>query len=338
MIKPGRRLEDTIPVDDVWPMQNKVSWSERDQIANGFAQRTNMLQPNPFTGRRHPEQVAKLSGEGLVPLGTRADSQQCRDILDYFTATPCYSAHVPVYSDNIARPVSEVAEGTSSYGSYTLEQNLCAPHIPELILNPDVLDIAGAYLGCIPTVYSINTFWTFPRPKRGGTHEFHRDEDDFRFIAVFYYWTDVEKGEGEFYFARNSHKIDGVNAALGKPELKFSGSQATQAMDAEIFRRIGTGRGGNGYGYDPLYETVFKDDLICITGPAGTAVAVDAFGIHKGTVPASRPRLCTWIRYGFFANETYHVDKTKPAPRALVEGRIPREDWSNYAMRLLVTD
>src|SRR5688572_28190452 len=74
--------------------------------------------------------------------------------------------------------------------------------------------LASAYLGCLPALYSINTFWTFPVGRPGLSHEFHRDEDDYRFMVVFIYWTPVEPGEGEFYFIEGTHDPEAVAQRL----------------------------------------------------------------------------------------------------------------------------
>lgn len=73
---------------------------------------------------------------------------------------------------------------------------LCAPHLLERALA--LTDLVAARLERDPPLlYSSNAFWTRPGPEplRWDIQEFHKDEDDERFLVMFTYLTDVRRPE-----------------------------------------------------------------------------------------------------------------------------------------------
>jgi hypothetical protein len=321
-------------------VQNRVSAADRDLIADQIAQRTNEIIDNPFQGAREAKALKELRANGITRAPLNPSQEICQAVVGYFLDTPCYNTHVPVYGDGVLRsPRGEAQQ--FSYGSYTLEQNLRAPHLIELALDARLLDLAGGYLGCLPSLYSINTFWTFPKPEAGLTHDWHRDEDDYRFLAVFVYWTDVTRGEGEFYFMHGTHDRLAMDAFFGRegqkrlwPGVHFFNRHGLPAgiTSFDAFRRM---NGGNGYANAPIYEKLFCGRIRAYEGPAGSSFVADTFGIHRGSLPATRPRLCTWFRYGLYANEAYRIDKTQAVPWSLIEGRVADDDRTRFICRLL---
>ena len=333
-------IEDPIRIDDEQVLnglrvkQNQVTWAERDTLAEKIALRINAEHANVYTGKNTGQFLEELRLRGICPI-LNLDSSICERVFAYFNSTLCYAAHVPAYSDTAAALPSEIGK-RSTYGSYKLEQSLLAPDVIEFALNPSILDLAGAYLNCLPSLYSINTFWTFPSAAVGLTHDFHRDEDDYRFVAVFIYWTPVEQGEGEFYFIDRTHDRRFVDHRVKKSGWARGITEQQRAMQgAEEFRRMGYDS-TNGYGFSEFYLRLFPAEVSCVTGRAGTVVVADTFGLHRGSLPKQRARLCTWIRYGLYANDAYNIDKTRPIPASTLRGRVPDNETTKFITRLVL--
>lgn len=75
------------------------------------------------------------------------------------------------------------------------------PAVSRLLQDPFLELIATRYLGSLPTLVGTNLWWTFPvkaseADRSRHAHLFHRDVDDFRFFKIFFYITDVERGDG----------------------------------------------------------------------------------------------------------------------------------------------
>src|SRR5262249_5715623 len=158
-------------------IQKSVSWRDRATIADTLAGCTNNVLPRDDTPLR-PElrtRVEALKQNGVAYLGPLLAPEHVVDIRRYLDAKPCYSGHLAAYGDGIGRSVEECAR-LSNCGSYMPADVLGAPHLLELANSPDLLAIAEGYLGCVPTLYSLNLFWSFPeRPTRyDATQKFHR--------------------------------------------------------------------------------------------------------------------------------------------------------------------
>jgi hypothetical protein len=153
--------------------------------------------------------------------------------------------------------------------SYSLADLLACPHILPLINNAAVLQIARAYLGCRPTISSVGLTWSFPShaaAQRADAQYFHRDADDWRFLKLFVYLTDVDEQSGPHEFVTASHHSSG--RIFSKPYT-----------DEELERSYG------------------RHSMVKITGPKGTTFIEDTWGLHKGHVPISRPRLLLQVEY-----------------------------------------
>jgi hypothetical protein len=329
-------LDNAVSLHVLRDLQNTVGGKERDRIASLFAAYHKDV-AEPVVAQMATDSTSiSLRERGIAELPFSLSRDLCDEVQQYYSATPCHNAHVPVYSDGILRPVSGAARDFH-YGSYSLEQTVRAPHLLELALDRRVLERVIAYLKAVPTLYSINTFWSFPQERSGLTQDWHRDEDDYRFLAVFIYWTDVAVGDGEFYYFPYTHDVELMDDFINNRRVgPWARDRLPPSIDSfDAFRRL---NGGNGYANGALYEGLFEKQMDCIAGPAGSAFISDTFGIHRGSLPRKRPRLVTWFRYGLYQNEAYRIDKTSPASWSLAGSRIPKDDWTRYICRLILQD
>lgn len=150
---------------------------------------------------------------------------------------------------------------------YRLDDILDCPHILQLANDPALLTLAARYIGCKPTLSAVGMRWSFPAQCEGeGLQAFHRDSDDWRFMKVFVYLTDVDEGGGPHVYVKGTHR---TRAPL----------RLRPYSDAEVKTAYG------------------ESQVVATIGPAGFAFAADTYGIHKGTVPTMRPRLLLQFQY-----------------------------------------
>ena len=151
--------------------------------------------------------------------------------------------------------------------AYPLAAVLACPDVVDLINAPMTLRIAAGYLGCKPTLSSLGVRWSFPSSGPAAeTQRFHRDPDDWRFLKLFVYLTDVDAGSGPHVFALGSHRTGGDLRARFHEER-------------DLERRYGRG------------------SLRTVVGPRGTAFLADTHGIHRGARPGTGPRLILQAQY-----------------------------------------
>lgn len=271
--------------------------------------------------------IAALHEEGYAALGPVLTKEQAEEVTRYFEGRPSFNAHVPGSSDKVPRSVGGGAEAFH-YASYQLSDILTAPHLIELANRPDILSIAEAYLGCTPTLYSLNAWWSFSgHGKAQLSQSFHRDLDDYRFCTLFCFLTDVGLRNGAHLYLRRSHRAD-----LAERLVAQRGDVARQKFGRPVDVQHLYGPSG-GYGRDDLYEVIFSGLKQTVTGPAGFAFLADTSGLHMGEPLTEGRRLMFWARYGLYKNPMANL---QPAPRALVGDRIGRDRRSVYINRCIL--
>ena len=151
--------------------------------------------------------------------------------------------------------------------AYPLGTVLACPGLVALMNRADILALAAAYLGCKPTISSVGVRWTFPGAARGARFQhYHRDLDDWRFLKLFVYLTDVDEGGGPHVYVRGSHRT------------RFP-LMAESYDEAGLLAR-----------YGPAAITP-------ILGSCGTSFIADTLGVHRAGSPQSAPRLILQIQY-----------------------------------------
>ncbi|MEQ8501831.1 MAG: hypothetical protein RIB84_20685 [Sneathiellaceae bacterium] len=323
------RNSDPFLVDLMSRVQNALGPDLREEIAGLLAaNRAQQLAglPLPADGTFSVEALAR---DGYLPLGRLLDLPAVDRLVGFLQERPVYAAHVPVYSDGVPRSIA-ATRALSDYGSYKLQDVVAAPGLLDLALNEDVVALASAYLGALPYIYSIHAWWTYPgggAPAR--THRIHRDQDDFRFLSLFVYLTDVqEPADGPTVYYAGSHR----KALLAERTVNDPDPAVRAAADRvgriELFFPP---RGGNATRYNEALQELLAQQAATLTGVAGSAFIADTFGLHCGTPPARQQRLALWIRYGLYKNWAYKTDRTAPA-------QLPAADYDRLTpvQRLLL--
>lgn len=225
----------------IWP-------SKRKTIARMLAALVTLRHgPVPHDGATHGA-VRRLQDDGIARLPDLLSAAEVRDIHAWLQSCP-----------------------REASGAYALDVVLNCPHVLRVISDPRALAVAGAYLGCKPTLSSIGIRWSACGAQSHAVQSFHRDLDDWRFVKVFVYLTDVDATSGPHTYVRGSHKT--------KARLR-----------------------ARPYPPEELHKTYGADAILRVFGEAGTSFVADTYGIHKGDVPVSRPRLILQIEYSVLPN------------------------------------
>ena len=267
--------------------------------------------------------LAELAVNGIVKIKQGIEQDKLAEIVSHFENIPVFSGHVPAQSDGIRRYLEKGAK-QFPFGSYVLEDVLQCPHLLEVALRPDIVSLAAAYLGCTPTIYSMNAWWSFPAFSPAMTQDYHRDVDDFKFLALFIYLTDVKAADdgGQHQFIIGTQDEEQVVKLLDGDKEKAS------SLFMPKLRKLG-------YRQSNVYKSLFADQIIDVTGSAGSIFLADTYGLHRGVPPKRASRLVCWTRYGLRRNLAYKNDKTMPVPRELLDKRIGIGPQTRYMLRLL---
>jgi hypothetical protein len=270
--------------------------------------------------------VQTMRRQGVADLGRLLDVDQVAAIHAHLKNKPVLLSHdAHVAKDQVGSLADVPAD--ANYACYDYLDLWSAPHILELASRPEILDLAEGYLGCPATLYSINSFWSFPnRTPHKASQVFHRDWEDYRSFVVFVLLTPVDvPEEGAHYYVEGSHEFERLRARLA--EMKV-GAEDTQSLLGRDEKTIA-----------PAAMRLFEREARCVIGPAGTSFAADGFGFHRAAVPVSRPRQLLWFRFGNFYNETMYSMKLRSPDRAAAQqalARLPATPRHQYVFRYMI--
>jgi hypothetical protein len=193
-----------------------------------------------------------IRSEWLPEMVAYFKDQKCSDpyqpklgLFDALTAVP-KNVHVAYFSNEI------VAR---------------APHAFAIANDDTVLGAVSEMLGAKPTISYMTAWWSLPADGTAQQAEnFHRDVDDWRFVKLFCYLTDVDETAGPHVFVLGSHRANRLTEIR-----RFSDDEVTNTFGAGNIHRF--------------------------SGPAGTAFLENTYGVHRGVPPSKKPRLIFQVLY-----------------------------------------
>lgn len=209
--------------------------------------------------------AARLNDLGLCPMGQLLSAKKSRELVKYFEEREAFdpyrsSAQKFLPKSNNRPPDTHIAH-------HDPVDILKAPHLLELCNDPRVLSVVSRFLGCKPTIGYMATWWSYPTavgPQQA--ENFHRDVDDWRFVKLFVYLTDVEIANGPHKYVLQSSTQSKLTAIR-----RFD--------DQEVVGAFGS------------------DRIQTMTSKAGEGFLEDTYGIHKGQPVQSGHRLLFQVVY-----------------------------------------
>ena len=264
--------------------------------------------------------IAKLPD--LLPLTKLAEARA------HFDAHAVHKGpHVYSFSGQSQR-MDQVRREYSMAG-YTSDQVMRAPHLIDTFNDPRLIDLLEAQIGCVPTLYSLSAWWSFPAasPELIHSQYFHRDIDDWRFVALFLYLTDVDGMGGPHQVVAGSQTLDGFRSMLVKAEM--AGRAANGFDPAESFKKSA------GKEFSADCERLFSDSIFNATGPAGTMWLVNTMALHRGLMPTKAPRLVVCARFGLGPSVNSSDLEHGPVAKRLVPTSLADTPRNRFVNRLL---
>lgn len=245
--------------------------------------------------------LAALAQNGYAPLGQLLCSGQCDDIHAWLRDKPLTDRDQERAPFTLAQAPAGVR-----VADYHLNDVIACPHLLALANSPQLLGLAACHMRCKPTISALGLRWSFPVPGNDSDLQaFHRDSEDWRYLKVLVYLTDVDREAGPHVYLRGSH--------------------LTQAPVRLRF-----------YSDKEIVSTYGEEQLLTALGTRGFCFAVDTAGIHKGTAPRRLPRLMLQIQYSLLPSYAYQYEPA-PAPEPLAHGAaLPPDAYDPYVNRLIV--
>lgn len=215
--------------------------------------------------------------------------------------------------DSVARGLDEAPgpfpRSAPAVGRYDIDENLtmASPDMQDFCSDPAFAKIAADYLGQPVIQDQTALWWTTPKGQEQASLNawlFHQDRDRLSFLKFFVYLTDVEMGNGPHVYIKGTHRK--VPRALATDGRKTD----------ELVKDVG------------LWDRVVE-----LGGKAGTILAVDTVGLHKGKPPVQGDRLVLQVEFAtslFGATAEYPIFEPSPMSRERYAA-MPRvlQRWAN---------
>jgi hypothetical protein len=217
----------------------------------------------PAAASERPE-IEALATQGYAMTPGLISPGQVADMRGYFANHECTDEYRPHLGNFL---VANVPEPTH-VAIFEHDCVAAAPHALKIANDPAVLEIVGAALGAKPTISVMSAWWSLPHGDAPGEQAqlWHRDVDDWRFLKLFVYLTDVDEDAGPHVYLPASHSRNTL-------------MRIRRYEDSEL-------------------ETAFPDlKPHRFTGPAGTMFLENTFGFHRGYPPRTSPRLIFQVTY-----------------------------------------
>ncbi len=146
----------------------------------------------------------KLKENGYVVLENYISQEQVEELKKITDNLPGYNFHIPNRAFNQETKV--FSDDTDwNITAYKMDVMLQNKLILNIITNPKLVSLAQSYLGCMPTIHSINLWWSKYTGEVFHTQKLHRDIDDYKFLAFFIYLSDVDENNGPHVFYPKTH-------------------------------------------------------------------------------------------------------------------------------------
>jgi hypothetical protein len=225
--------------------------------------------------------LISLQKEGLVDLGIVLSETNITSIINELKVLNCYDLD----NENLSIVDLNDVSKTTQLANYKREDLIAIPEIIQIANDSRIINIVSKYLGVKPTISNINCWWSFgDREVAKEAQYFHRDVDDYKFVKMFFYLTDVKEENGPHIFVKGSHKI---NKLL----------QLRRFNDNEVVEN-------------------FENQIVTLVRPKGSCFIEDTYGIHKGQLPVNGKRLLLQIQYSYLP---LHVENYSPKESTLSE-------------------
>lgn len=235
-----------------------------------------------------------LRHEGIY-RGLKLPKDTLDEIVSWAKATPTYGNQNYRWGFRIAdKAEAEKRAGKPFAVGFYANTHDC-PAIHALASDPLLAETARRYVGPRAELKVTRLWWSFAgsideADRNEHAQRYHFDLDDYRFMKVFFYLTDVDADAGPHVYVRGSHR--GKKLSQLFPMRRFT--------DAEVEATYG------------------RDKIVSIEGKAGDGFAEDTFGIHKGSPPKKRDRLLLQFE---FAVHDYGINDV--VPRDALEMIVP---------------
>ena len=285
-----RAAMDIHPKVGKWISKQVVQTRHPDADKRADASGSRLIDPAEI-----PQAIDGLRRDGFYVFSKVVDR-------DFTTAIRTFAEQVPCTARGAGEAPAPYPRQSPRVGRYDIDEEaaLTCPEVQEYVTDPAMAAIARGYLGQPVLMDEVAFWWTTTARSEDANinaQMYHQDRDRLSFLKFFIYLTDVTPDTGPHVYVRGTH------AHLPR-SLRGDGRKTDDAVKA-------AGLGAN---------------VSELSGPAGTIMAVDTIGLHKGKTPISGDRLALENE---FSTSLFGTDYETPhfQPTDLTRKRFAAMPW-----------
>jgi hypothetical protein len=210
---------------------------------------------------------------------------------DFVAAIRQFALTAPCTARGLDQAAEQYPRGRAAVGRYDFTEDvmLQCPQVQDFSSDPVFAEISRQYLGQDVIEDLVALWWTAPSEHSDtalNAQMFHQDRDRLSFLKFFMYVTDVREDTGPHVYLAGSHrKLD--------KRLRQDGRITDEAV-----RSAGEWK-----------------NVKHLVAPAGTIMAVDTAGLHKGEVPQVDDRLVLQVQFSTsLFGATFELPTFDPTP------------------------
>ena len=254
-----------------------VHWPDSQAVTGGYENLSRYSQAYVERKQQYPDYVPSEQSIQIAREIEQNGYAKIENFLD-ISQIDLINARVESILNDATHPanqskISQTDARKSQLYIQILQPFLNTPEILPFVFNDLIVDIAGAYLDCMPALCTCNLRKSFiTNLPEGGTQIYHADPNSPRFLKFFIYLDDVDTEGGPFSYVEGSH------------QKKF----------------ILNGQNWNSqYNWDlPVINGIYGEDKVkLLTANKGDLLVADTNGWHRGTKPTKSERTMLTIDY-----------------------------------------
>lgn len=209
--------------------------------------------------------VERLRRDGYMIFAKGLQPDVVSEITQFAFSTPGIGGDL---GKSIAISHDDIPMGEPRY-YWWMDQVASVPAVQRLLSEGPYCAIAQEYLGCRPILAHLDLFLDRPFEGKYEPYAYHYDNEGPGFLKFFFFLTEVTVGTGAHYF--------------------MAGTQAHTKPAPFAKAKI--------YDADELYRHYGRDKEVVVRGPAGTILAEDTSGFHRGSIIEHSYRLLLQIEF-----------------------------------------
>lgn len=273
--------------------------------------------PLPHLDAQYTRALANLKQDGITFLPHLLDADKIAQIVDFARTAPAVLADSRratvrgTYQDR-----SAATRSARIIEPFVLDNQL----IQSVISNTALIAIAENYFRTRILVHPPQLYWSCapiafdaaapqaqtPEPLQTA-EEFHWDFDGLGGLRLHMYLTDVDTGSAPMKYVKGSHKPGTLRAWRLR-------NADRGVQDADVWARF------------------TADDVLTVTGPAGTTFLSNSNGLHRGTPATTRDRLFLVMPFQATSFAGYQLKPRLVTPKdpvfaEMLANRAPSLNW-----------